>query len=71
MNDTKSLFASKTIWGVVVTALPAILKLFGFETLPGFEESAAETINGLTTAFGAVLAVYGRITATKNLVAKK
>jgi hypothetical protein len=68
--DTKSFLQSKTLWGALVAALPALLRLLGLETLPGFTEQASAAVGEITTLVGAGIAVYGRITATKNLVVK-
>lgn len=71
--ETKSLFTSKTIIGVVIAALPTILGLFGISVsdLPGFTANVDQIANGLVELFGSGLAIYGRIKATTALVVKK
>lgn len=56
MKPSKSIFRSKTFWGAVVAVLPTVLPAFGVD--PG-------VVGQITTAAGAVLAVYGRATATE------
>jgi len=70
-NPPKNVFASKTIWGVIIAALPGILKIFGIDVAPGFSEHAQALIDGGITLFGSLLAFWGRITATKSLVVFK
>lgn len=62
---TKSVFASKTVWGLIVTALgalaPMVLPLVGLEI---------GDLNKLIEAFGIVLALIGRLSADKPLSLK-
>ncbi|CAB4190198.1 hypothetical protein UFOVP1288_44 [uncultured Caudovirales phage] len=63
MVDVKNIFASKAIWGSVVALVsaiaPTVLPLVGIQ--PG-------ELASITGALGALLAIYGRLTATKRLV---
>jgi hypothetical protein len=65
MEDVKSFVLSKTIWGVVITALGSFLNTKGFDT---------GVLNGLdgeiVTVLGAVLAIYGRVKAVKKIGVK-
>lgn len=75
MGDSKSIFASKTFWGAVISVLGKLSGVvFGVEI---GEDSVAQ-ITDLTIAavsfgtsfIGDVLAVYGRVKATKAIGAK-
>jgi hypothetical protein len=70
MNPTKSFFASKTLWGAIVTSLPLVLNLFGFKItdLPAFNEAASASIDAGTQLVGIAMVIWGRLTATKALV---
>jgi hypothetical protein len=70
--DTKSLFASKTIWGIVIAALPTIAGLLGYKIadVSAFTAGANEIVDSALALFGASLALYGRIKATSSLVIK-
>lgn len=57
-SSSKFILKSKTFWGAIIAALPAALPAFGVD--PG-------VAGQITTAAGAVLAVYGRATATGPL----
>jgi len=64
MTDTKSLFASKTFWGVAISLLAVFAPKLGFSL-------GEDTIAGLTDEVvalaGAALAIYGRIAAVKTI----
>ncbi len=67
MNDTKSPFASKTVWASVITAGVGVAVAFGI--LPeGFD---ASEIVGAVTAILGLFTLYGRLTATTELVTPK
>lgn len=70
--EIKSIFASKTLWGVVIAALPTVLALFGFKIADAaaFSAGAEQAVDGLITLVGSGLAIYGRFKATASLVVK-
>jgi len=70
--NTKSFLASKTLWGVLVAALPAILGLFGLHItdMGAFTEQAQANVDSITTLVGSGLAIYGRVKANAALVVK-
>lgn len=66
MAQTKGLVASKTVQGAVIAGLPAIdhlLTVLGVFQAPLLSEAAA----AVASAAGALLAIYGRIKASKKL----
>ena len=72
MNDVKSLFASRTLWGVVISIIPTVLGLFHYHITDAaaFASGAQDVVDTVITLSGAVLAAYGRIKATAALVVK-
>lgn len=70
--ETKSVFASKTIWGVVIAALPTVLALVGYKVsdVAAFTSGAEEIVGAIVTLAGSAVAIWGRISATKALVVK-
>lgn len=68
--NTKSILGSKTIWGLLVAALPLVASLFGFHLAPGFEAEAQATVDQLVQVAGLAFAAYGRVVATTKLVIK-
>lgn len=70
--EIKSLFASKTVWGVVIAALPTVLAVFGYKVsdVAAFTAGADQLVDGIITLVGSALAIYGRLKATASLVVK-
>lgn len=63
MEDGKSVFLSKTFYGVLITVVAMVLKLAGIEL--GDQEGM---LNDIMALIGAGLAMYGRIKAVKKIV---
>lgn len=59
----KSFLESKTIIGVFISLLPTIGALFGVEITVGDVERGAEGVDHILQGIGALLAIYGRVTA--------
>lgn len=72
ITPTKSVLASKTIWGALITALPLVLGLFGLKVsdVPAFTEATTAAVDGGTQLVGLALVIWGRLTAAKALVIK-
>lgn len=72
-TETKSLLASKTLWGVLIAALPTLANALGYKIADAasFTSGATELVDAVITLVGSALAVYGRVRATASLVAKK
>lgn len=70
--ETKNILQSKTVWGIVIAALPTLLALCGYKVsdVAAFTSGAEDAINSIVTLAGSAVAIWGRITATKNLVIK-
>jgi hypothetical protein len=62
VNGTKNLLASKTFWGAVVSILGAIAPTVG----PAIGVQPGEW-GQIMTGIGAVVAIYGRIVAQKQI----
>ena len=72
-DDVKSMLLSKTLWGVLIAALPTVLSLFGYKVgdVVAFTEASNLILDNAVALGGSALAIYGRIVATKALVIKK
>ena len=70
--EIKSVFASKTMWGILIAALPTVLGLFKFHVtdVAAFAAGAQDLVDTGLTLVGSVLAAYGRLKATSALVIK-
>lgn len=66
LNDTKPLSSSKTFWGILISLIPiADQALEVTKVLPsGVLTEGAHVLIG---AFGSLLALYGRIKATRQI----
>jgi hypothetical protein len=70
-GTTKTFLQSKTLWGIVLMAVPTISKALGHEIAPtdaaGLVNSAQALVNDGLTFGGLVLAIWGRFSAAKPL----
>jgi len=67
MNDTKKWYQSKAVWGALVVVIASALSSTGI-ILPQTE--TVEVIMQIVAAVGGAIALYGRITAKKQIGAK-
>lgn len=67
MNDTKSPFASKTIWGAALMLISLALNAFGYDLTTEDQALVVETVVTAVGAIGTLLAIYGRLTATRKI----
>ena len=69
--DYKSIFKSKTLWGLVAMATPVVLGWFGYSSAQGEATSLVTAtqmwIEATLTYGGFVMAFFGRLAATKKL----
>lgn len=70
MDGVKGFLASKTIWGGIVAGFGAIGGIFGIDFGAADQASTLDAIYNIMTAVGSLLAIYGRITATKTIGSK-
>jgi uncharacterized membrane protein len=67
MNESKSIFLSKTFWGLVLTALGPLLGKAGVSMT---DADAQQAIEAAVTVAGLVLGVWGRVSARKQVSVK-
>lgn len=67
MEQTKSLLASKTVWGGILVVVGAIAGMLGYTFAPEDQATVAAAIDNIVIAVGGLLAIWGRITATKRI----
>lgn len=70
MNGVKSLLASKTIWGLIIAALGFLAQLLGFTVTEADTTSLSQIITNLMEGVGMLIALWGRISATKTIGVK-
>lgn len=62
MNDTKPWYQSLAVWGGFIAVISPLLSLFGYEVNA---DLATNLLVQLGSLVGGVLAIVGRLTATK------
>ena len=67
MYDVKSFFASKTIWGGIIALIASAAAIWGYSITPADQAQIVELITGVGGIIGSVMAIYGRIVATKKI----
>lgn len=71
MENFKSIFTSKTFWGVVVSIISKSLLYFGFEINETLEKEIVDLVIAMIGFAGDGVAIFGRITATKKIGKEK
>lgn len=66
-SEYKNVFTSKTIWGSVIALLGVAANMAGYNVTSADQSSIAEAITLLMQAGGSLLAIYGRVVATKKI----
>lgn len=67
MYDVKSFFASKTIWGGLIALIASAAAIWGYAITPADQAQIVELVTGIGGIIGSVLAIYGRIVATRKI----
>jgi hypothetical protein len=67
MNDSKTWYMSKTVWGGVVVILASCANLLGLEIAPEDESGVVDGLTALAAAVGGLIAIWGRISARSRL----
>ena len=67
MSEVKSLFASKTFWGAFVAMIAGVLSLFGYQLGAGDQAEIVQAASGIAAALGGLIAIYGRLVASKRI----
>jgi uncharacterized membrane protein len=68
MTDYKSLLASKTVWAGFVAILATLAQFFGYEFSAADQASLVVILTQAVTLVSGIIAIYGRITATKRIL---
>ena len=65
MVEEKIWYKSRTIWGALIAVMASILGGFGFPIDDASQKELTEAAIQLIGALGAVVAIYGRLSATE------
>lgn len=67
MDEVKSIFASKTVWGGIVALLAGVAGIFGYAIDTTLQTDLVNYITGIAATIGGAVAIYGRIMASKKV----
>lgn len=67
MTDSKSLFLSRGVWGGAIAVLAALAGLVGYQVTPDQQAELVETGALIVSGIGGLIALWGRISATKRI----
>lgn len=65
--DTKSMLSSRAVWGGIIAVLAGIANIFGYALAPADQAVLVDTVTGVVGSVGGLIAVYGRVTATRQI----
>ena len=67
MNNFKGMLSSKGVWGGLIVVLSALLGMFGYTIGLEDQQALTDAVSQIGAIVGGLLAIYGRITATKRI----
>lgn len=67
-DEVKGLLRSRTFWGALVALIAPFLGMAGYAVTEEDTAAVVDTIMGTVAAAGALLAIFGRIKASKKVV---
>lgn len=67
MLDVKPWYQSKTVWGALIAISAPLLGRAGLEVGGAEQAQIADALTTLAGTVGGLLALYGRLTATKGV----
>ena len=67
MSGLKNLLASKTIWGALLAVAAGVLSMAGYTISADDQATLTGLVSGAGATIGGLLALYGRIKASKKI----
>jgi hypothetical protein len=67
MDNSKTWYQSKTVWGALIAIGASLLQMTGKEIAAGDQNALAEAIVSLAGALGGIFAIYGRLSAKTSI----
>jgi hypothetical protein len=67
MEGFKGFFESKAVWGGIVALAGAGTGALHYSVSPADAANAVELFTAIATAAGSLIAIYGRVVATKKI----
>lgn len=66
-TDTKSMFASKAVWGGIIAVLASVAGIWGYSVTPADQAQIVDLVASLAAGVGGGIAIVGRILASKKI----
>jgi hypothetical protein len=67
LNGTKSPFQSRGVWGGIVAIIAMVASMVGYTLTDADQAALTLLLPGIVSGVGGVLAIIGRIGATKKI----
>ena len=67
MEDNKSWWMSKTVWGGIIALIAGAAGVFGYTLLPEDQAALVDGGAALAASIGGVIAIWGRVRASKQI----
>jgi hypothetical protein len=67
MNDVKTWYRSRTVWGALIAILASLANVAGMEMTAGDEGELADLIVSAVGTIGGFIALFGRLSARRRL----
>ena len=65
MDETKSWYMSKTVWGGLIAVAAGAAGAFGYTIAPDDQAQIVDAVVVVATVVGGLLSVFGRVKASK------
>lgn len=65
MEESKSWYASKAVWGGIVAVGAGVAGVFGYTMTPADQEQIVLAVTGIAGIVGGLVSIWGRMKATK------
>lgn len=67
MDETKAWWQSRTVWAGLVALFAGVAGMVGYVIDSDMQESIVALATGIVSGIGGLLAIYGRIKASKQI----
>lgn len=67
MDEYKGALASKAVWGGIIAILASVAAIWGIKISPDDQARLVDIIIAMAAGVGGIMAIWGRITATKMI----
>ena len=69
MNETKNIFASRTVWAGIVAVAAGVAGIWGYSVSAEDQATIVELASSIAATLGGIGAIWGRVVASKSVAA--